>query len=237
MKNHSGQRAGISIAVAAAFFAAAVPSFAAPILRVTSGADTLTLKDDLAGAMIPLSDVVRLSVDDWRLHGNSHSPDSAAGAIMNLNSVSVTTSKAASLTLELTETGFTNASDVANFVSQISGVINRKDGSGLEYAVYADAGNAAFGKQSQFAFSAFGPGAFSHAGIMPAALDFSMPYSITIVASLTHGGAGTSKFGSMVRIPEPASAVLLGAGLLMFAVMRGRRRAPPTDATAAASRT
>jgi hypothetical protein len=143
-------------------------------------------------------------------------PTSSQGAI-ELTSINLTATPAAgTLTVQLTQTGFDL--DFAQFNLSGSGTIM---GTGSSLTILGSGGNnnVAFSTSNTFASGAFGPGAFSldQGGVGNSV----NPYSLTVTYQIT-GGTGTTSFsGNAVLepvsvtqpVPEPATVLLLGAGL------------------------
>lgn len=224
------------LATAGMLAISAMPAVAAPILRFTSGASSLTITDNGAGDLLGTSGAITFagSVGDFGLTVTTGLTKPAIGSAetpeIDLNSVSVTSGGAGNLLIEFTETGFTGGAGAwTDFLSQIGGTINNDAGSQLFYTVYVDAANTAFGKTTQVFSGTFGPGAFSDALTALADLTSTGAYSITLVANLTHGGAGVSSFDGFTTVPEPASVALAGMGLMLIGIARRRR---PQDALA-----
>ncbi|SNS81889.1 PEP-CTERM protein-sorting domain-containing protein [Noviherbaspirillum humi] len=207
---------------------AAAPSFATPTLRLTSGAVTKTVVDNAANDATEESGVVGYmgSVGDFSLsvttgvtkpyQGDEYNP------YLDLNSLSGTSGKAGTLKLEFTETGFLSIDNVLYLLSQIGGTINNANGSSLTYDVYADASNAAFGTGTQLLHAQYGTGAFSNTDFLKG--DLTNPFSLTIVATLTHGAGGTSSFDAFVGVPEPTTLGLLGIGVLALGRTRKKHK-------------
>lgn len=223
---------------AGVLLAASAPSFATPMLRLTSDGSTVTVSDNLSGDAVPLAGQVTYigSVGSFVANVTTGTTKPLIGdasqAAFDLNSINVTSGTAGSLKLEFTETDFISSYDIVGFVSQIGGTINNLPGSSLAYTVYVDTSNTAFGTGTEVYSATFGSGAFSAASFNQVGLGLSTPYSITIVANLTHSGSGSSSFDALVQVPEPATVALFGAGLLAIGGLRGRRRKEHQDTVA-----
>jgi len=65
-------------------------------------------------------------------------------------------------------------------------------------------------------------GAFS--GTIGGPVYISGPYSLTIATTITHTEPGWSSLDTGLALPEPASLILLGSGLLVLGLVSGRRK-------------
>ena len=141
---------------------------------------------------------------------------------MDLSSVDITSTAAATLVVKLTETGLTSPVGLRNWLTQFSGNWNGGLAS-VELQTYIDTGNNPFGTGTALA-DLTGTGT-------PFALSSSFnaggstPYSITEVLTITAGAAGEhfSLDGSLTDAPEPASIGLVGVALVGLGLVRRRK--------------
>lgn len=137
---------------------------------------------------------------------------------LDLNSVDIS-GAAGTLRIKLTDTGYSSAfpAYTADFGGTTDGTVN------LDFL--HDPTNVEFGGSSFFNPAAAGPGAFSGTGGGPVAAG--TPYSLTIVADITHpGGFNITSFDALVTpVPIPPAVYLLGSGLIGLAGIARRRRA------------
>jgi hypothetical protein len=205
----------------------AASAHAIPILRLTSsGGATQTVTDGGAGDVNATEGaVVFVSAlgAEWIVNvttGLSKPLLGSAGAPeLDLNSVNLSSASGGWLDVELTDTGFT-AQDAASFVASIGGTTNGS----VSYKTYFDASNTAFGKATELTtFGGVGPAFANTAG---AILSSPTPYSLTLLVRITHLGSQASSFDATVKVPEPGTLLLLGAGCLALAVTRRRSLRP-----------
>jgi hypothetical protein len=137
------------------------------------------------------------------------------GTMLDLFSVNVS-GGTGTLTIALTDTDFFRGG--AGFLNfNIGGTT---DGT-ISAQAYMDAGNAEFGTGTLLgSMTSAGP-AFSHtsAGTTVNTTD---PYSLTLVATVTHDGFGISSFDANV-VPEPSMLALMSLGLIGLG-FAGRRK-------------
>jgi hypothetical protein len=170
---------------------------------------------------------------------------------IDLNSVNVATTGAATLHLFLEDTGFASPkSPPATILGTVGGTLNAPAGSTITVQSWANAGNAVpnYGPNtfpagpvtiggvpsgSVASWSpAFvsGPGAFSSTSSSP--FNVSGPYSLFAEVDVTFSGAGSVSFNEhqLVTVPEPRTIFIAVIGLLLFGV-RYRLRRPSVGAT------
>lgn len=132
---------------------------------------------------------------------------------MDLNSVAVSSSKSGgTLTIMFTDTDF-GPIGAPVFETMVGGTSRGT----VNFNTYVDSTNTAFGTNTLIGnLGTYGPGAFS--GSTSATYSPSNPFSMTAVATITHGGGSkVSGFDLNVNVaPEPISSTLfvIGAAIL-----------------------
>jgi len=129
----------------------------------------------------------------------------------------VASTAAGTLTIELSEVGFTGPSSVQGFFGSLSG--SQIQSVQLDY--YVDLGNSLFGKGTSLG-SLSGLGTFSDTASFPFVPGST--YSLTMVATITHTGAQTTSMDAQINaVPEPGTIFLFGSGLMGLAAWRLRK--------------
>jgi hypothetical protein len=146
---------------------------------------------------------------------------SASFAILDLNSVNVSGGPG-TLTILASHTGDTGPLPGGIYPAQLN--VGGTTTGTVSFAGFLDAGNTLFGTTSLLGtLGPFGPGAFS--GSVAGAAPATAPFSLTLVAEITHRVAGITSFDFEVRprVAEPGMLSLFGIGLGSVLV-GGRRR-------------
>lgn len=208
------------IALGLALAMAAAPSFAVATLSLDDGTNSITVEDQGAGDVNPIEGIVTVvwttPATLWTSTvsiGTTYPSDGSPSVpYMDLNAV-VTSGGAGELTISFTQDGFLPMD--ASFASDVGGTLN--ENSQAMFSASADG-------QS---ISSLGP--FMNAGAFAGSMVSSFstvqsPYSITLVATISHRSAGTTSFDYQVQVPEPGTLALFGLGLLGLGAGRMRRR-------------
>jgi hypothetical protein len=197
------------------------PSQATLMLNLFDGSTSVTLSDPGSTGMLSFSGSIGqflLNVTTGiskPLLGSSLQPE------MDLNSVNLANpaGSGGTLIISLTDTDFIGGGTTATALNKIGGTL----GGPLSVDTFMDCSNAAFGQGTPLTHQAFSGSPFSGTGIATVAA-CGGHFSLTQVVTLSLGAGGITSFDSELKIPEPATLVLLGAGILGLAATARRRR-------------
>lgn len=206
----------VVIAVATAtYIASPPPASAALVLQLESGGVKETIYDGGANDGEGLAGLVGYSgvIGGWKLNlstGFGNSLSSFFG--VHLNSVNMSSSGSSPLTVRMTETNLRYGLPDGAFLP-ISGAIGGVSGGDIDFALFADDGNAEFGKSSKLWAESATKGAFSATG--GSYMVTSDPFSLTLEVTMDHhSSAKITSFDFEGRVPEPATLALFGLALI-----------------------
>ncbi len=218
-----------ALAAVGALMAALAPSAeAAFALRLSSGGTTVTVDDN---SLLDLSSTTGVilsstSLGAFTLNISTGTSDPAAPPPyphMDLSTVQINSISGGTITIALSQDGFTSTSSVLSFLT--SWGFTTSGTSSLQ--IYVDPTNTLFstGGTQVANFSGSSPGGFFTGG--SGQVPVSGAYSVSIFWTITHTAAGltTGNANFQVQVPEPGTLGMFGLGLLGLGFLWRRRYA------------
>lgn len=215
---------GVTATVLAVSLASLDQAQAVPILRLSSGADVIEVTDNSADDASAIEGVVAFvgGLDGWLISVTTGLSKPAIGSEtdpeLDLSSVSVSSAVSGMLVIELTDTDY-----LGGPLMRGSAAIGGTTEGSVSFQTYYGDDNDPFARSNLLTdLGAFTSWAFSDTAGSVLSVDGT--YSLTSVVTITHRDAWqTTSFDAALKVPEPGSLALLGAGLLVLGGVRGRR--------------
>jgi len=212
---------GTTLSFVAALLLIVPTADATAVMKIFDGTTTLTIVDGGAGDMSADAGVILFNgaIGTWTINVTTGISKPVLGSAINphmdLNTVNVTSSAGGTLTIWFTDVDFEPFS--GSLVTHFGGTTANS----LEFDVFADAGNSAFGEGIPlFSFGPFGAGAFS--GDASVGVSLAGLFSLTERLMIVHTGQQGSSGDFEIRVPEPSILLLLGACLVALGIWKFR---------------
>jgi hypothetical protein len=206
------------LTLAALIFAASysVGAHAEIFLSVTDGTHTGSANDSSTPGQTEYSGTIGNFTTTINAGFGYPAEGSPADPVLDLTSADLTTGTAGgTLTVSLTETGFTTTTADLGFLSSITG---NYFGSSAVMDTYFDPSDTPFG--TAFSLAA---GLVDNQSAAVAVPPIDGPYSLTEIITVTAGANSLTSLDASLSVPEPGSLSIVGIGLLALGLLGLRR--------------
>ncbi len=219
------RKLAVGVVATLSAFCLTVPANAVPTLRITEGANIITVTDNGAGDINPFIGAVVFSGTVGNFIVNTVSGvtkpilGSSASPLLDLNSLNINGLSASQITLEFSENNFTAPGPTLDLPSLIGGSTVGT----LQYQTFASLTNTEFARDILIADSGVLTGGFLFQELATIAISGS--FSLTTVVTITHGAQfSNSSFNAILEISEPALAPPIVIGILVLSANMALRR-------------
>jgi hypothetical protein len=215
--------------VAIAFTMASASTVANPMLRLTTGFNTITITDNVGPDLSADAGVVQWSgsLGGWDVNlsgGTSSSLGPDAVPLLDLVGQHRSTGAAADdMVIEFSQEGYTNGA-LSPALTALFGNIGGTTNGAIRWELWVGGGAFDLGTEVLSGSHTSPPAAFSSSRSGLVAL--TSPYSVTLRVIVDHSdslvGRPISSFNFEAKIPEPGTLLLLGSAMLGLALVRRR---------------
>ena len=197
-------------------------SYATFELMLSDGnpSDTVTIVDGSAPDSNPTTGAITWigTMGTWTISVTTALGYPAVGTltqpVIDISSIDATSTSGGTLTISASETGFSPTSTVSG-TFMIGGTTSGT----VQASVYGNSSNASFGTGTLLASLSGSTGAFS--GVTSGSFTPGSTYSLTEITAITQNAAGMTSLDASFAVPEPATILFLGLGMV-GAAMYGR---------------